>query len=76
MLMVIGVLFMSLGGLCSLGLVVMLFGMEGHTVWNAGQIRQTLVGVLVEVVLPLVFGFGAFSVGRRLRRPPPMQGQL
>jgi hypothetical protein len=75
MLMVVGVLFMSLGGLCSLGVVglTILDIAGGHGGWSA--LKDSLEVLVYGGLLPLGIGFGLFVFGRRLgRKPPPDPG--
>ena len=63
LLMAVGVLMMTLCGLCSLVFVISTAGSGG------GEAGGMLLLVLVIGGVPIAIGFGIFWLGRWLRRP-------
>jgi hypothetical protein len=68
MLKVVGVLFMLLGGLCSLGVVGLTVLDFATAHGGLGELKDSLDVLVPGGLLPLGIGFGLFAFGRRIGR--------
>jgi hypothetical protein len=68
--MVVGVLFMSLGGLCAAGTlvftVITMFSPNG----SLNGLKEAVSVLVYGAAVPIGIGYGVFALGRRLNRGP------
>jgi hypothetical protein len=72
MLMVVGILFMSLGGLCGAGTLVFTAIAMTDPGGGLNALKEAVSVLVYGAAVPIAIGYGVFALGRRLNpRPKP-----